>query len=63
MQDIFRLFTSVFEGLNEVTGSSYLKRVAVLESLSKVKSCVMILDLDDEELVLRFMETLFDAIQ
>ena len=51
MQDIFHLIVGTFSGLNDTTGPSFGRRVVILETLAKYRSCVVMLDLDCDDLV------------
>ncbi|XP_078443339.1 sister chromatid cohesion protein PDS5 homolog C-like [Wolffia australiana] len=52
MKEIFQLIVEAFENLNDVSSHSYSKRVKILETAAKVRSCVMMLDIECEGLIL-----------
>uniref|UniRef100_A0A251TWA7 Armadillo-type fold protein n=1 Tax=Helianthus annuus TaxID=4232 RepID=A0A251TWA7_HELAN len=45
-----RLIVSTFEGLADQSSRSYAKRASILETASKVRSCVIMLDLECDAL-------------
>ncbi|XP_016903052.2 sister chromatid cohesion protein PDS5 homolog A isoform X1 [Cucumis melo] len=51
LKDIFHLIVGTFSGLNDTTGPSFGRRVVILETLAKYRSCVVMLDLDCDDLV------------
>ncbi|XP_021982601.1 sister chromatid cohesion protein PDS5 [Helianthus annuus] len=50
MRDVFKLIVSTFEGLADQSSRSYAKRASILETASKVRSCVIMLDLECDAL-------------
>ncbi|KAK1434021.1 hypothetical protein QVD17_10939 [Tagetes erecta] len=63
MKKIFRLNVSAFEQLSNVSGKSYGKVVHVLEGVAKVKSCVLMLDLECDALVLEMFKHFLSKIR
>ncbi|KAJ0639303.1 putative sister chromatid cohesion protein Pds5 [Helianthus annuus] len=62
MKDIFQLIVLAFGQLSNVNGQSYHKAIHILESVAKVKSCLLILDLDCDALVLEMFERFLSEI-
>ncbi|KAJ0680118.1 putative sister chromatid cohesion protein Pds5 [Helianthus annuus] len=62
MKDIFQLIVLAFGQLSNVDGQSYHKAIHILESVAKVKSCLLILDLDCDALVLEMFEQFLSEI-
>jgi hypothetical protein len=60
-QEIFHLIVSVFRGLNDINSPSFARRVNILETVAKVRSCVVMLDLECDELILEMFHTFFDT--
>lgn len=58
-QDIFRLIVGTFNGLSDTTGPSFGRRVVILETVAKYRSCVVMLDLECDELVNEMFTTFF----
>ncbi|KAJ8428235.1 hypothetical protein Cgig2_009950 [Carnegiea gigantea] len=52
MKKAFRVIVSSFEALPECDGKSYHKRCRILESISRVKSYVVLLDIECDTLIL-----------
>ncbi|KAG7536034.1 Armadillo-type fold [Arabidopsis suecica] len=61
MKDIFQLIVSAFAGLNDVSGPSFGRRVVILETVAKYRSCVVMLDLECDDLVKEVFTTFLDV--
>lgn len=59
LQDIFRLIVGTFSGLKDTSGPSFGRRVVILETLAKYRSCVVMLDLECDDLVTEMFSTFF----
>lgn len=59
LKDIFRLIVSTFSGLSDTSGPSFGRRVVILETLAKYRSCVVMLDLECDDLVNEMFSTFF----
>ncbi|XP_029129811.1 sister chromatid cohesion protein PDS5 homolog A-B isoform X3 [Cajanus cajan] len=51
LKDIFQLIVATFSGLSDINGPSFSRRVVILETLAKYRSCVVMLDLECYDLV------------
>ncbi|TMX05362.1 hypothetical protein EJD97_023576 [Solanum chilense] len=63
MKDIFQLIVSSFENLDDQSSRSYNKRVMILETVSKVRSCVVMLDLECDGLIAEMFQHFLKAIR
>ncbi|PWA69869.1 Armadillo-type fold [Artemisia annua] len=63
MQEIFQLFMVAFGELANLTGQNYYKAVHILDSVSKVKICLLMLDLECDDLVLEMFEQFLKNIR
>nr|KYP45759.1 Sister chromatid cohesion protein PDS5 isogeny B-B [Cajanus cajan] len=63
MKEVFRLIVSSFENLHDKLSQSYTKRTVILETVSKVRSCVVMLDLECDDLILEMFQHFFKAIR
>lgn len=63
MKEIFELNVMAFGELSNVTGRSYYKAIHILESVSKVKSCLLMLDLECDALILEMFEQFLSRIR
>ncbi|GAB2215530.1 hypothetical protein Drorol1_Dr00019917 [Drosera rotundifolia] len=63
MKDIFKLIVSSFGKLHDKPSRSYGKRAAILETVAKVRSCVLMLDLECDELILEMFSLFFKTIR
>ncbi|XP_010275763.1 PREDICTED: neurofilament heavy polypeptide-like [Nelumbo nucifera] len=63
MKEIFQLIVASFEKLFEMSGRSYSKRVSILETVAKVRSCVVMLDLECDSLILEMFQHFLKAIR
>nr|VDD38116.1 unnamed protein product [Brassica oleracea] len=61
MRDIFQLIVSAFSGLDDVGGPSFGRRVVILETVAKYRSCVVMLDLECDDLVKEVFTTFLDV--
>nr|XP_009401066.1 PREDICTED: probable replication factor C subunit 1 [Musa acuminata subsp. malaccensis]XP_009401067.1 PREDICTED: probable replication factor C subunit 1 [Musa acuminata subsp. malaccensis] len=51
MKEVFQRIVQAFENLDDVSSRSFPKRVSVLETVAKVRSCVVMLDLECDSLI------------
>ncbi|XP_054776795.1 sister chromatid cohesion protein PDS5 homolog A-like isoform X2 [Prosopis cineraria] len=61
LKDIFQLIVGTFSGLSDTSGPSFGRRVVILETLAKYRSCVVMLDLECDDLVNEMFSTFFAA--
>ncbi|KAJ6288156.1 hypothetical protein OIU77_020398, partial [Salix suchowensis] len=59
LKDIFHLIVGTFSGLSDTGGPSFGRRVIILETLAKYRSCVVMLDLECNDLVNKMFSTFF----
>ncbi|CAK7323338.1 unnamed protein product [Dovyalis caffra] len=59
LKDIFYLIVGTFGGLSDTGGPSFGRRVVILETLAKYRSCVVMLDLECNDLVNKMFSTFF----
>ncbi|XP_072990432.1 sister chromatid cohesion protein PDS5 homolog C-like isoform X3 [Typha latifolia] len=52
MKELFLRIVESFEKLDDMSSTSYGKRVSILETVAKVRSCVVMLDLECDDLIL-----------
>lgn len=52
---------TIFQGLDDVNSPSFARRVNILETVAKVRSCVVMLDLECDDLILEMFHTFFDT--
>ncbi|MQM13045.1 hypothetical protein Taro_045969 [Colocasia esculenta] len=64
MKDIFQKIVNAFEKLDDMSSRSHSKRESILETVAKVRSCVVMLDLECDTLILEmfhhFLRTIRD---
>lgn len=53
------MIVSTFSGLSDTSGPSFGRRVVILETLAKYRSCVVMLDLECDDLVNEMFSTFF----
>lgn len=63
MQDVFQLIVSSFVGLSDMSSRSYDKRASILETVAKVRSCVVMLDLECEALISEMFQHFLSSIR
>lgn len=57
LKDIFDLIVSTFSGLKDTSGPSFGRRVVILETVARYRSCVVMLDLECDGLVKQMFST------
>ncbi|KVH91665.1 Armadillo-type fold [Cynara cardunculus var. scolymus] len=62
-QDVFQLIVSSFEHLADRSSRSYEKRASILETVSKVRSCVIMLDLECDGLIVEMFEHFLKSVR
>ncbi|KAJ3679543.1 hypothetical protein LUZ60_017554 [Juncus effusus] len=62
MKEIFKSIVESFEKLDDFASRSFQKRVSILETVSKVRSCVVMLDLECDDLILEMFRHFLKAI-
>lgn len=63
MKEIFQMIVGAFEGLHDTSSRSFTKRVSVLETVAKVRSCVVMLDLECDALILEMFHHFLNTIR
>ncbi|KAI3690114.1 hypothetical protein L2E82_48089 [Cichorium intybus] len=63
MRDVFQLIVSSFEDLADQSSRSYTKRASILETVSKVRSCVIMLDLECDGLIVEMFEHFLRSVR
>ncbi|XVE87621.1 hypothetical protein DITRI_Ditri19aG0002600 [Diplodiscus trichospermus] len=63
LKDIFHLIVGTFNGLSDTSGPSFGRRVVILETLAKYRSCVVMLDLECDDLVNEMFSTFFAVVR
>ncbi|XP_008445261.2 sister chromatid cohesion protein PDS5 homolog C [Cucumis melo] len=63
MKEVFHLIVSSFENLSEKSSRSYAKRASILETVAKVRSCVVMLDLECDGLIIEMFQHFFKTIR
>ncbi|KAE8668539.1 Nucleic acid binding protein [Hibiscus syriacus] len=62
MREIFQLIVSSFENLADKSSRSHTKRTSILETVAKVRSCVAMLDLECDALIIEMFQHFLNAI-
>lgn len=62
-QDIFQLIVGTFSGLSDIHSPSFGKRVVILETLARYRSCVVMLDLECNDLINEMFSTFFAVVR
>ncbi|KAI3501646.1 hypothetical protein L1887_29569 [Cichorium endivia] len=63
LKDVFQLIVSTFEDLSDKSSRSYVRRASILETVCKVRSCVIMLDLECEDLIVEMFQHFFKSIR
>ncbi|KAL3627269.1 hypothetical protein CASFOL_028632 [Castilleja foliolosa] len=59
LKDSFQLTVSTLNGLSDTSAPSFGRRVVILETLARYRSCVVMLDLECDDLINEMFTTLF----
>ncbi|KAJ0986872.1 hypothetical protein J5N97_005228 [Dioscorea zingiberensis] len=62
LRDIFNLIVGTFSGLSDINSPSFGRRVLILETLARYRSCVVMLDLECHDLINEMFNTFFVVI-
>ncbi|KAH9329553.1 hypothetical protein KI387_001661, partial [Taxus chinensis] len=62
MQDIYEFMIGSFQKLWDTTNPHFGKKVKILENMAMVRSCISMLDLDCDDLILHMFEVFFDVL-
>ncbi|CAI9783991.1 unnamed protein product [Fraxinus pennsylvanica] len=57
LKDIFQLIASTFSGLSDTNSPSFGRRVVILETVARYRSCVVMLDLECDDLINEMFST------
>ncbi|KAL5558219.1 hypothetical protein UlMin_034430 [Ulmus minor] len=63
MKEVFNIIVSSFENLSDNASRSYPKRTSILETVAKVRSCVVMLDLECDYLILEMFQHFLQSIR
>ncbi|KAI3472926.1 hypothetical protein Pfo_030352 [Paulownia fortunei] len=63
MKDVFQLIVSSFENLWDISSRSHEKRATILETVAKVRSCVIMLDLECDQMIIEMFQHFLKAIR
>ncbi|KAK8535207.1 hypothetical protein V6N13_081344 [Hibiscus sabdariffa] len=63
MREVFQLIVSSFENLSDKSSRSYTKRTSILETVAKVRSCAVMLDLECDALIIEMFQHFLSAIR
>ncbi|KAI9106695.1 hypothetical protein K1719_022223 [Acacia pycnantha] len=63
MKEVFQLIVSSFENLLDKSSPSYTKRASIVETVAKVRSCVVMLDLECDALIVEMFQHFFKAVR
>lgn len=63
VQEIFQRIVEAFENLDDISSHSFPKRVSILETVAKVRSCVVMLDLECDSLILEMFRYFLNTIR
>ncbi|CAL9087272.1 unnamed protein product [Musa acuminata var. zebrina] len=62
LRDMFHLIVGTFAGLGDISSPSYGRRVVILETLAKYRSCVVMLDLECNDLIHEMFRTFVSVV-
>lgn len=62
-QEIFQLTIAAFEKLSHVSSRCYTKAVSILDTVARVRSCLVMLDLELDELITKMFQHFLKIIR
>ncbi|KAH9287487.1 hypothetical protein KI387_031604, partial [Taxus chinensis] len=62
LRDIFHLIVGIFRGLDEISNPSFGRRVSILETVARIRSCVVMLDLECDDLIIDMFHIFFFVV-
>ena len=63
LQTVFHLIVGTFAGLDNVNSHSFGRRVAILETVARYRACVVMLDLQCDDLITDMFRTFFKIVR
>ncbi|XVF36899.1 hypothetical protein REPUB_Repub19eG0098700 [Reevesia pubescens] len=63
LRDIFKLILSMFMELADTTSAFFSRRVKILETVARCKCCVIMLDIDCNDLILEMFNIFFSVVR
>ncbi|GLU21981.1 hypothetical protein SLE2022_380840 [Rubroshorea leprosula] len=63
MKEVFQLTVAAFENLSHVSGRCYTKAVSILDNVARVRSCLVMLDLECDELIIQMFQHFLKTIR
>ncbi|OMO98195.1 hypothetical protein COLO4_14074 [Corchorus olitorius] len=63
MKEVFKLIVSSLKDLSDKCSRSYIKRASILENIADIKLCLVMLDLDCDELIIEMLQHFFKAMR
>ncbi|GMJ02433.1 hypothetical protein like AT1G77600 [Hibiscus trionum] len=63
LRDIFKLILSIFLELADTTSAFFSRRVKILETVARCKCCVIMLDIDCNDLILEMFNIFFSVVR
>ncbi|XP_015579757.1 sister chromatid cohesion protein PDS5 homolog D isoform X2 [Ricinus communis] len=63
MKEIFELTVAAFEKLSHVSSRCYMKAVSILDTVARVRSCLIMLDLELDELIIKIFQHFLKIIR
>ncbi|XP_022773246.1 sister chromatid cohesion protein PDS5 homolog A-like isoform X6 [Durio zibethinus] len=63
LRDIFKLILSIFMELADTTSAFFSRRVKILETVARCKCCVVMLDIDCNDLILEMFNIFFSVVR
>ncbi|KAJ6833750.1 sister chromatid cohesion protein PDS5-like protein A [Iris pallida] len=62
LRDMFHLIVGTFSGLSDINSPSFRRRVTILEMFARYRSCILMLDLECDDLIVEMFSTFFAVV-
>nr|XP_043606099.1 protein IWS1 homolog [Erigeron canadensis] len=63
MKDVFLLIVSSFENLSDESSRTYDKRISIIDTVCKVRLCVIMLDLECDDLIVKMFQHFLTSVR
>ncbi|KAF7843194.1 Sister chromatid cohesion protein PDS5 isogeny B-B [Senna tora] len=63
MKEIFKLTVAAFEKLSDVSGRCYEKAISIVDNVARVRSCLLMLDLECDDLMIEMFQHFLRVIR
>ena len=63
IQEIFELIVATFRGLNDISSPYFATRLHILSTVASVRSCIVMLNIECNDLIHEMFQTFFATVR